>query len=288
MLATTQLGITVCSLLILNLSEPAIHHLLGYPLSALGLADPVIDVAGFAIALLVVTFLHVVLGEMVPKNLAFSVPDRAALILAPPLVLIGRLVKPIIVALNWTANCAVRAFGMQPKDEATSTYTLEEVASIVRESERAGTLTDVGGRLSAALEFTAKIVGDLVVPADQLIWLEEQATPADVQRLVAEHGYSRYPVQNSAAEPFGYIHLKDVLDLEDEVAWDTQIPRDRIRPLMTVPESAEAEDALRAMRTGSSHLALAVNEAGVVSGVIFLEDVLEELVGRIEDSTNAD
>ena len=286
MLATTQLGITVCSLLILNLSEPAIHHLLAIPLHAIGLPETAISVASFVIALAVVTFLHVVFGEMVPKNLAFSVPDRAALVLAPPLVVIGRIVKPIIVSLNWAANCVLRAFRVEPKDEATSAYTLEEVATIVRQSTEAGTLPDDDGRVTAALEFTAKTVADLVVPSAEVVSLTEEATPADVRELVGQHGYSRFLVRDGAGEPTGYLHLKDVMDLEQAGLGNRPVPTDRIRPLMTLAASAEAEDALVAMRTSDSHLALAVNDVGAITGVIFLEDVLEELVGQIEDTTN--
>jgi len=121
MLATCQLGITICSLLILNVSEPAIHHLLAVPLEAIGLPYAVVDVTGFVIALLLVSYLHVVFGEMVPKNLAFSLPDRAVLLLAPPLVFVSRVFHPIIVALNWIANHIVRLFRVEPKDEAAST-----------------------------------------------------------------------------------------------------------------------------------------------------------------------
>ncbi|QDP95558.1 HlyC/CorC family transporter [Microlunatus elymi] len=294
MLATTQLGITVCSLLILNVSEPAIHHLLEIPLSAIGLPESVIDVAGFVITLALVTFLHVVFGEMVPKNLSFSVPDRAALLLAPPLVFIGRLVKPIIFALNWAANGFVKLFGVEPKDEATSAYTLEEVASIVRQSAEAGTLADEGGRISAALEFTAKTVAALVVPREQVVALPAGAAPADVQQLVASRGFSRYLITDPAGDLTGYVHLKDVLDLEDPKHAHAPVPADRIRPLIRVPQDSEAEDALRAMRSHSSHVALATSAAlgtepagGTVTGVIFLEDVIEELVGQIEDTTNA-
>src|SRR5687767_9641375 len=126
MLATSQLGITVCSLLILTVSEPAIHHLLEYPLGLTPLSADLISVSAFVVALVLVTYLHVVFGEMVPKNLSFSVPDRAALLLAPPLVLVSRLVRPVIAALNWTTNTVLRLFGIEPKDEATSTFTLEE------------------------------------------------------------------------------------------------------------------------------------------------------------------
>ena len=164
MLATSQLGITVCSLLILNVAEPAIHHLLEYPLQLTPLSESVIGVLAFVVALLGVSFLHVVFGEMVPKNLAFSLPDRAVLVLAPPLVAIARLLKPIIAGLNGTANGMVRLFGVQPRDEATSTYTLDEVATIVEQSREAGVLTDRTGTLSAVFEFTAKKVADVQTP----------------------------------------------------------------------------------------------------------------------------
>src|SRR5215207_5380327 len=108
MLATSQLGITVCSLLILTVSEPAIHHLLEYPLGATPLSPEMTGVAAFAVALVLVTYLHVVFGEMVPKNTAFSVPERAALLLAPPLVLVSRVFRPLVATLNWMANGAVR------------------------------------------------------------------------------------------------------------------------------------------------------------------------------------
>src|SRR6478736_6662863 len=136
MLATSQLGITVCSLVILNVSEPAIHHLLEIPLGFTTLSAEAIGVIAFIVALVLVTFLHVVFGEMVPKNLAFSVPTRAALILAPPLVLVSKIIYPVIASLNWVANGILRLFRVEPKDEATSTYTLDEVAGIVELSTR--------------------------------------------------------------------------------------------------------------------------------------------------------
>ena len=115
MLATSQLGITICSLLILNVSEPAIHHLLEIPLHLTGWSEEIIGTISFVMALLIVSYLHVVFGEMVPKNLSFSIPDKTVLILAPPLVFFARLVKPVIVALNSTANGILRLFGVQPK-----------------------------------------------------------------------------------------------------------------------------------------------------------------------------
>ncbi len=134
MLATSQLGITICSLLILNVSEPAIHHLLEVPLQLTGWPEAVVSTVAFVVTLVLVTFLHVVFGEMVPKNLSFSVPDRAVLLLAPPLVFVARLFRPIIVALNAIANGVLRLFGVEPKSEANSTFTLDEVPTIVEQS----------------------------------------------------------------------------------------------------------------------------------------------------------
>ena len=136
MLATSQLGITVCSLLILNVSEPSIHHLLEVPLGLTGLPEGAVSGIGFAITLIIVSYLHVVIGEMVPKNLSFSVPDRAVLLLAPPLVFVATVFRPIIVALNATANGVLRLFRVEPKNEATSVYNLEEVATIVAQSTK--------------------------------------------------------------------------------------------------------------------------------------------------------
>ena len=130
MLATSQLGITVCSLLILNVSEPSIHHLLEVPLALTGWSEEVVYAVAFGVALVVVSYLHVVLGEMVPKNISFSLPDRAVLILAPPLVAVATVFRPVIVALNAVANGVLRLFGVEPKNEATSAFTLEEVQTM--------------------------------------------------------------------------------------------------------------------------------------------------------------
>ncbi|MDP3209261.1 MAG: CNNM domain-containing protein, partial [Rhodoglobus sp.] len=186
MLATSQLGITVASLLILNLSEPAIHHLLEIPLGLTGWSEELIGTLSFIIALIVVSYLHVVFGEMVPKNISFSVPDRAVLILAPPLVFIARVFSPVIVALNAIANGILRLCGVTPKTEANSIYTLDEVATIAAHSTREGVLTDSGGTLNAAFEFTSKKVQDVAVGMSALVTLPEDATPADVERAVAQ------------------------------------------------------------------------------------------------------
>jgi CBS domain containing-hemolysin-like protein len=284
MLSTTQLGITVASLLILQVSEPAIHHLLAVPLSATGLSDEAISAIGFVLALVVVTFLHVIFGELVPKNIAFSAPDRSVLLLAPPLVFVARVFRPLIFALNGITNGLVRLVGVQPRSEATSTYTLEEVATIVDTSRREGTLTDASGTLSAAFEFTEKRVEEAAVPMSRIVSLTESATPADIERAVAQSGFSRYVMVDAAGEPIGYLHLKDVLELDDDEV-DRPVPAKFVRQLTSVYSGVELEDALATLRRGGNHLARVFDEDGTTRGILFLEDVIEELVGEVQDAT---
>jgi CBS domain containing-hemolysin-like protein len=284
MLAMSQLGITVCSLLILNVSEPAIHHLLEVPLHLTGWSEGVVSTVAFIVTLVLVSYLHVVLGEMVPKNLSFSVPDRAVLLLAPPLVFVARIFRPIIVALNATANGVIRLFGVEPKSEATSTYTLEEVQTIVRQSRREGMLDDASGTLAAAFEFTTKRVTDVAVPTSELVSLPSSATPRDVERSVARHGFSRYVILGEDGDPDGYVHLKDVIDLDDDEL-DEPLPAKRVRRLISIYDGTDLEDALATMRRLGTHVARAFDGDGATTGVIFLEDIIEELVGEVQDAT---
>ncbi|WP_295833723.1 hemolysin family protein [uncultured Microbacterium sp.] len=287
MLATCQLGITICSLLILNVSEPAIHHLLEGPLGLTGLPEAAVGVIGFVVALLVVSYLHVVFGEMVPKNLAFSLPDRAVLMLAPPLVAVSKAFHPIIVALNWTANHVLRLFRVEPKDEAASTYTLDEVATIVTQSRREGVLDDSAGTVTAVVEFTEKKAADIAVPVSALVTLPETTTPAEIERAVAQHGYSRYVIVDETGHPTGYVHLKDVLRAAEgsEADMARPIPAKRVHHMVSMLETTDLEDALALMRRSGRHLAQVRDDRGDVKSVLFLEDVIEELVGEVQDAT---
>ncbi|MFT4219079.1 MAG: hemolysin family protein [Microbacterium sp.] len=289
MLATSQLGITICSLLILNVSEPAIHHLLAEPLGLTGWGEAVIDVVAFVGALVLVSYLHVVFGEMVPKNLAFSVPDRAVLMLATPLVWVSRAFHPLIAALNWVANHAVRLFGAEPKDEAASTFTLEEVATIVDQSRREGVLDDVSGTVAAAVEFTDKKAKDVAVPLASLVTLPETTTPDEIERAVVKHGFSRYVIVGRDGEPVGYVHLKDILQVaEGSHAASTAtvaVPAKRVHQMVPVTEDTDLEGALSVMRRARRHLAAVRDAAGALTGVLFLEDVIEELIGEVQDAT---
>ncbi len=286
MLATTQLGITVCSLLLLGIAEPAIHDLLAGPLESAGVRGAVAaDATSFVIALVVVSFLHVVFGEMVPKNLSFSRPRESVLLLARPLVAIGRVVRPITVALNWLSNGVVRLFGVEPKDGASAAFTLDEVEAIARHSARAGVLA-TSEVLRGAFEFSGKTAAEIMVPIAKVVRLPHTVTPAEVERAVARYGFSRYVIDDEAGQAVGYLHLKDVLDLEG-LPFDSPVPVDRIRPLARVAPGAEIEDVLALLRRRASHLARIVHR-GETIGVVFLEDILEELVGEVDDATRRD
>ena len=284
MLATCQLGITVASLLILNVSEPAIHHLLEIPLELTHLPEEVIGTIAFVITLIVVSFLHAVLGEIVPKNLSFSLPDRLLLILATPLVAVATVLRPVIVALNVTTDGILRLFRVEPRNEAYTAFTMEEVATIVATSTREGVLTDVTGTLSNAFEFTEKKVRDVTVGMKALVTLPEDAAPADVERAVTQHGFSRYVLVDEDSEPTGYVHLKDVIDL-DEDEYNEPVPPKRIRQLISVFRDQDLEDALATLRRSGSHVARVFDESGATKGVLFLEDIIEELVGEVQDAT---
>lgn len=286
MLATCQLGITVASLLILNVAEPAIHDLVVAMLGFTGIPANVLTGIGFVVALVLVTFLHVTFGEMVPKNVSFSVPDRALLLLARPLVFMGRIMRPVIWLLNTIANGVVRLFGMTPRFEAVSTFTLEQVATIVSHSQAEGTLDDSSGTISAAFEFTAKKAFDALVPVSALVSLTEPVTVEALEQAVAKYGFSRYPVADASGDLGGYLHLKDVLDADDSSGTRAGEVKDkRVRHLASMHANTDLEDALALLQHSGAHLARVLDGAGRTLGVLFLEDIIEELVGEVNDAT---
>ncbi len=284
LLATAQLGVTICSLLILLIAEPSIHHLLEPLLSGFGWTEGLVSGVSFALTLILVSFLHVVVGEMVPKNISFSIPERAALILVPMLYGLAQVLRPVVWALNAIANAILRLFRVEPKDEANSSYTLDQVEDIVEHSTREGALEDFSGTLTNTFEFTEKQVLDVAVPVESLISFRETVTPREVEQAVAKYGFSRYPLTDEQDELVGYLHLKDVIDLREDEGNDS-FPAKRVRTLISLPETMELEDALASMRRVHAHMAKSFDANGVVRGVLFLEDILEELVGEVNDAS---
>ena len=282
MLAAAQLGITICSTSLGLVAEPAIAHAIEGPLHALGVPDGFTHPIAFLLALLVVVYLHVVLGEMVPKNLAVSGPDRAVLLFGPPLVWVARVLRPVIVALNWLANHVLRLFRVEPRDEVASAFTAQEVQSIVERSQAEGLLADEQGLLSGAIEFSDRTAAQVMVPVEDLVTVGASGTPDDIEHLVARTGFSRFPVVDDDGRPTGYLHIKDVLYADDQ-SRALPVPAWRVRTLAVVAPDDEVETALAAMQRSGSHLAR-VDDAGRTAGGVFLEDILEELVGEVRDA----
>ncbi len=290
MLVAAQLGITVCSVGLGALAEAALHEMLdgifqSWDLARFGLTDAWTSSIALILALLVVVYLHVVVGEMIPKNLAIAGPERAALVLIPPLHFLSRMLRPVVRVMEWVAKGLVRLFGIEPRDEIASAFTAEEVAHIVAESHAEGLIEEHRrGLVRSALEFSDKVASDVAVPMESLVTVSVGATPADIERLVAKRGFSRYPVRDEDSEVVGYLHLKDVLYADDE-RHEQPVPLKRVRRLATVSPDDEVEDVLATMQRTGAHLARVVSAEGSVDGVVFLEDVLEELVGEVSDST---
>src|SRR5690625_4689487 len=284
MLAVCQLGITVCSLLIGNIAEPAIHHLLVGPMHALGVPASLSGVISFVLALSVVTYLHVVVGEMIPKNIAIAVSQQAAMLLAPPLVFLGRLLRFVIHPMNSFANWVLHRLGVEPRDEVNAAYTVEEVQSIVAESQREGLLEDESGLLKGALEFSDKTVEEVMVPRHDLVTIEPTATPEEIENLIGTTGFSRFIVTDDGGRPDSYLHIKDLLYADNESDYRAPVQARRFRSMTTVAADAEIEDALQEMQYAGSHVARVLEKSGESVGVIFLEDVLEELVGEVDDA----
>jgi len=284
LLATAQLGITLSSVGLGAVAEEALHEILAPVLVGFGLSASLSRPIALALALLIVSYLHVVVGELVPKNLAIAEPQKAALMLAPALLFISRALHPVIRLMEGLAKAMVRALGIEPKDELASAVTVEEVQFIVAESHREGTIEPHRHGLTArALEFSDRVAGDVAVPLSQLVTLSFGATPEDVERLVARSGFSRFVITDGSGRVEGYLHLKDVLYADDALRV-TPVPLKRVRTLATVSSGDEVEDVLATMQRTGAHLARVVDPQGGVSGVVFLEDVLEELVGEVTDS----
>jgi len=283
LLATAQLGITLCSVGLGAVAEQALHEMISPLFAGRGLSEALSTGIALLLALLIVAYLHVVIGEMVPKNLAISDPQRAALLLAPALLYISHVLRPLVALMEGLAKAMVRALGIEPKDELTSAFTADEVRIIVAESHREGLIeSDRRGLASRALQFSDRVAGDVAVPLSALVTLSFGATPDDVERLVAKCGFSRFVIIDATGQVAGYLHLKDIL-YADEAQRRAPVPLKRVRSLATVRSGDEVEEVLETMQRTGAHLARVVDLAGEVSGVVFLEDVLEELVGEVTD-----
>ncbi len=286
-IGVNQLGITVCSLVLGAVGEPAVAHLVEPPLHALSVPESFLHPVAFVIALAIVVYLHVVLGEMIPKNLALAGPDRAALVLGPPIWAIVTVLRPVIVVINACASVVLRIFGVRIMDEVSSTYTREEVAALVEESRGEGLLeAEEYDRLAGALGFTEKPVSTVLMPPESLTTIARGSTAADVEAVCAATGFSRFPVVDDGSL-LGYLHIKDVLETDE--ALRHRVVEDKwIRPFAPVSADDLLHDALETLQRRGAHMAVVVDADGRTLGLATLEDVIEELVGEIRDAAHLD
>ncbi|UYM06639.1 hemolysin family protein [Solicola gregarius] len=280
-MAGAQLGITMCTLGLGAISEPVIAHLLEPVFDALNVPPGLVHPISFVIATAVVVWAHVVLGEMVPKNLALVGPERAAVVLGPFMLVVVWVLRPVVVTLNAIANVAVRAMRVEPRDEVSSSYTRDEVTGLVDESRREGLLDEHEyGLLSHALEFREGSVDDVLLPRAELVTVPEGVTGVEIEETCAASGFSRFLVVDADDEITGYLHVKDALETDPD-ARRQSVPPKRVRALPTVPLGCGLYEALRAMQARESHVARVVDTDGTMVGAVMLEDVLEELIGEV-------
>ncbi|MEV6795971.1 hemolysin family protein [Streptomyces sp. NPDC051320] len=278
MMAAAQLGITLCTLVLGVVAEPAIAHLLEPVFHGVGIPDGLIHPISFVIALTVATYLHMLFGEMVPKNIALAGPVRTALLLGPPLVALARALRPVIFAVNSFANALLKLLGVEAKSEVAATFSDDELARLVTDASAAGLLDDrASERLHDALELGRRPVRDVIVAPEQVVYARPGTTPAQLEKLSVESGFSRFPVVDDDRRILGYLHVKDALD-----ATPRELPFEAssMRAIARVRAADPLDDVLTAMRRSRTHLAAVLGDDGKPAGLVTMEDVLRELVGR--------
>lgn len=288
MMAGAQLGITICSLGLGAIAEPALAHLMEPVFSAVGLPEPLRHPLAFVLSLLIVVSLHVVVGEMIPKNLTLAAPDQAALVLGPALGAMVRAARPVVVGLNLIAAAVLRLFRVEPRDEVADAVTHEEIGHLLAESRREGLIDhEEHGRTAHALDFASRTAADAVTPLDELVTIGPESTAIDVERLGAATGHSRFPRRDDSGVLSGYVHLKDVLAAPPALR-RRPIPPYWIRPLPAVRSDTSLVQVLDVLRHGSGYAARVDDENGETLGVITLDGILLRLVPSVHPAPDGE
>lgn len=294
MLAAAQLGITICSILLGRVGEPAVAHLFEKPMDLLGVPEALLHPIAFTISLALVVVLHILIGEMVPKNIAIAGPERTAMLLIPVHLMFIKVAKPLISFYNLCANLTLRAVRIEPKDELESSVSADELSQMIGESRSEGLIDEEEHRrLTQALDISGRTVAEVLIPFAEVRTVRSASatsgpTLGSVEDAVVATGFSRYPVQTADGSLVGYLHLKDVLEymLDDTAGPDTEIPRAQVRRLPVIASETTIDDALTRLRRMSSHLGAVRDATGATVGIVALEDLVEEFVGTVRDGTH--
>ena len=282
-LAAAQLGITMASLVLGAVAEPAIASIFELTLGFLPLSENVIHGISLGIALLIVVFLHMVIGEMAPKNITISAPERTAVLLAFPFRGFILVFRPLIAFLNASANGVLRLFGVRPTDALEVGHSAEDLAVIIGTGRREGVIEDFAHRLlTGAIIFGDLDASEVMVPRPDIATAPLETPVFGIQELMRVTGHSRIPIHEGDLDNVvGLIHVKDLMT--DEIDRDLPLSPNRLRKPLVVPETAPLRSVLDEMRHARSHLAIVVDEHGSTAGIITMEDIAEELVGEISD-----
>ena len=284
-LSATQLGITIASLGLGWIGEPAIAVIIDGLLARFGVDVPagaVHTAAGITVAFLVITFLHVVYGELAPKSLALVMPERLSSWVILPLMLFTKVMTPFIALLNGAANASLRLFGIQPVSELKEVHSTEELRMLVLQSRAHGALGESDSRmLAGVLDFHEKRVQDVMRPRTEVSAIPADATEQEVREMLRQERYSRYPVyENSLDEVIGVLLGKDVWLHEGDAPFEL---RSALREPLYVPASRSAERVLADFRKTRAQMAIVLDEFGGTAGIVTLEDLVEEVIGDIAD-----
>jgi putative hemolysin len=272
-ISTVQVGITVCGILLGALGEPFISRLLG---------DWVSRGVAFIISFLILTYLSVVLGELVPKSIALQRAERLAVWLAVPLDWLGRITYPLVWILQKSANGIARLFGVQPAPAGLTMHTEEDIRLIVAQTDEIEQAEEE--MLYKVFDFADKEAHDVMVPRPEVVALSMELPPQEALAAVIDSPYTRYPVyRESLDDVIGILHVRDLFGALYDRGIENVVVEDIVRPAYVVPETKDLASLLGEFRRQNQHMALVVDEYGAVQGIVTLEDLLEEIVGEIED-----
>lgn len=282
-LSACQLGITLASLGLGWVGEPAIAHFVEPVLRQFHMPEYLASPISFAIAFGTITFLHIVFGELAPKSLAIQKTERTSLLTAAPLMLFYKLSYPLIWFLNGTANFVIRRLGIEPATEQESAHTEEEIRQLVNESHRSGHIDQTELALvDNVFEFSERLAREIMIPRIDMVCLYDDNTFEENLEIIRQSRHSRFPVAHEDKDRIiGFVHASDFY-LSALTKGEAQL-QTFLRPVLTVPESMEISHVLRLMQKRRSQLAIVIDEYGGTAGLITMEDILEEIVGDIQD-----
>ncbi len=283
-LSAAQVGITLTTLVLGFLTTPAVTRLLAVPLRAVGVPQGAADSVSAVVALVVVTLVSMLFGELLPQFLGISAPFGTAQVVAGPVRTFSVVVRPLSAVLNGSANAVLRAVGVEPREELSGARTPLELASLVRRSAAAGTLRPGTARLVAAtLGFGERTAADVMSPRVRATAIDRTASAEDVLVLARRAGHSRFPVLGDDWDDIdGIVHVKRAMAVPHERRADVPVSALMVPPLL-VPETIRLDPLLALLRQAGMQLAIVVDEYGGTSGVVTLEDVVEEIVGEVTD-----